>query len=66
MSGQGRDWMSFGQEPEAVTDAAGAFEVKGVAAGTVQVTATHPGFARSESRPRRTSIPRRRPPTCAS
>ena len=49
VSGQGRDWMSFGQEPEAVTDAAGAFEVKGVAAGTVQVTATHPGFARSEA-----------------
>jgi hypothetical protein len=49
VTGQGRDWMSMGTEPEWVSDAAGAFEVRGVAAGTVQVAATHPDFARSEA-----------------
>lgn len=49
VTGQGRDWMSMGMEPEAESDRSGAFEVKGIAPGSVQVAATHPDFARSEA-----------------
>ena len=48
VSGQGRDWISFGTDPEVVTDGSGAFEAKGVPAGTAQVTASHPSYASSE------------------
>jgi protocatechuate 3,4-dioxygenase beta subunit len=38
-----------GSEPQGTTDSAGAFEIKGVAAGSAQVIATHPNFAASEA-----------------
>jgi hypothetical protein len=48
VSGPGREWFSFGAEPEIISDGSGAFEAKGVPAGTVQVAASHPSYARSE------------------
>jgi hypothetical protein len=47
-SGQGRDWFATGDGPESTSDLSGAFEIKGVAAGTTQVSASHPSFAASE------------------
>jgi hypothetical protein len=35
--------------PEAVTDAGGTFEMRGVASGPIQVTARHPSFAESRA-----------------
>jgi hypothetical protein len=47
--GQGRGWSAFGgNEPQATTETGGAFEVKGVRAGSAQVTASHPNYASSE------------------
>ena len=42
-----RSTMTFGSEPEILTDRSGAFEAKGVAAGSFEVTASHPDYARS-------------------
>jgi protocatechuate 3,4-dioxygenase beta subunit len=43
-TGAAHDYMS-GNPPRVTTDAAGAFEVRGLAAGVVQVTASHPQYA---------------------
>ena len=43
--GPGRDYLSFGLEPQAVSDSAGAFEVKGAPVGRADVVANHPDFA---------------------
>ena len=43
--GPGRDYGSIGVGPQGVSDPAGAFEVTGVPAGTVEVSAAHPNYA---------------------
>jgi protocatechuate 3,4-dioxygenase beta subunit len=43
--GPGRSFSPFGSGPQAMTDSAGGFELKGVPAGTLEVAADHPQFA---------------------
>jgi protocatechuate 3,4-dioxygenase beta subunit len=43
--GPGEDYMMPGEAPQGVSDPSGGFEVTGVAAGTVDVTAAHPNYA---------------------
>jgi len=43
--GPGRSFSPFGAGPQAMTDSAGAFELKGVPTGTLEVVASHPQFA---------------------
>ncbi len=43
--GPGEDYMMAGETPQGVSDPSGAFEVTGVAAGVVDVTAAHPNYA---------------------
>jgi hypothetical protein len=47
-SGQDRDLLSFGSQQQATSDIAGAFEIKGLPAGAVEIRASHPDFAASE------------------
>src|SRR5437667_12230901 len=43
--GAGRDFSGPGMGPQGATDPSGAFEVAGVAPGTVEVWASHPNYA---------------------
>ena len=64
-TGQGRDWISFGPEPDVVSDGSGAFELKGVAAGAARSRRRiRASPARRPSPPRSTR--RRARPTFAS
>lgn len=43
--GPGRDFSSYGAGPQATSDPAGAFEVRGVPPGPAEVSASHPSYA---------------------
>ena len=47
--GPGEDWDLTGAEPQAISDASGAFEVRGVPAGTAIAVARHAEYAEARS-----------------
>jgi protocatechuate 3,4-dioxygenase beta subunit len=45
VGGPGRNYTSFGESPQGVSDPLGAFEITGVPAGTVELVAAHPSYS---------------------